>query len=84
MQAGRVLIASGRLLGCWAGADRLRASPGVLGVLCPSGRVSPSPPLLLPSWGIAGALVLGTGQVQAMPGRLSVKMHKLSPKKAAL
>lgn len=60
---------------------------GVLSVPCPSVRVSPSPPLLLPSWGVLGVAWgadAGRWAVQVMRGVLSVNMHKLSPKKAAL
>ena len=74
VQAGRALAVCAHLRGAGACRGRLAVSLPLLLSSCPPGAC----------WGIAGALVLGTGQVQAMPGLLSVKMHKLSPKKAAL
>ena len=71
VQAGRALAVCAHLRGAGRAVS-----------VWPCLSLSSSPLALL---GRAGAsLVLGTGQVQAMPGLLSVKMHKLSPKKAAL
>ena len=71
---GGVLAVSAHLRGAGACRGRLAVSLPLSSPLALLGRAA----------GIAGALVLGAGQVQAMRGVLSFNMHKLSPKKAAL
>lgn len=58
-----VLLRAGGAGAGRASAGRLCPSAGCWGVPWPSGRVSPSPPLLLPSWGVLGASpgALGAG-----------------------